>query len=518
MKFAHSMGRALDRVYGVFVPERALARMVARARCEDFRRMYAAARPTDDAGGWLPLDEDSNAVIRSSSRTVRARIRQLVRDFPYFARAVNMSCAFTIGAGIRLQVRMYGQDGKLDRKLNEALEEAWLRWAEHADTTGRLTFTDLQNLAERQRLECGEYLFIKRYHKRQFRLQPIEPDRLTSFGATPDAGNEIEQGIEFDPLTGTPRFYWFEDDYCPGGLPGSKHTFKRRTVRVPASQVIHGYQALRPGQLRGISPLVSCVMVAGDLADLLDSELDATRIQSKYLGFVSSTDPAGFQNIRNGGQVPAAAGSKRRVEHLDNATLEYLRTGDTVTLATINRQGNTFEPFLKFNLRTLAIGTNLTYEILTGDYAHISYSNLRGIRLDLALALRPTQLHHVEWLCRPAFGAFLDWKRLTEPALLPYGRTLEPWNQVWIGPGQESADPLKEVKAFADELNLGVRSPQEWAARRGRDLEEILDEIAEAKHMMRERGLEIQDVQTALATNPAALMEGNGESEEEEHV
>lgn len=41
---------------------------------------------------------------------------------------------------------------------------------------------------------------------------------------------------------------------------------------------------------------------------------------------------------------------------------------------------------MRFNLRTLAVGTGLTYELLTGDYDQISYSNLRGIRLDLAQA------------------------------------------------------------------------------------------------------------------------------------
>lgn len=499
MNISSAIGRALDRACGIFSPSLELRRMAAREQADGMKRMYAAAKPTKDAGGWMPLDADANSEIRFSARLVRARIRQLVRDFPYFVRAVNMSCALVVGSGIRLQVRMYDQRGRADRPLNQKLEEAWLRWAEHADTTGRLSFADLQTMAERQRLECGEYIFIKRYPKGQFRLQPIEPDRLTSFGATPEGQNDVEQGIEFDPVTGTPRYYWFDDDACPGGLVGMKGTFRRKAVRVPAAQVIHGYEPLRPGQMRGISPLVACVMIAGDLAELLQSELDATRIQSKYLGFVTGTALPGYPGSTDG------RAQKRHVEYLENATLEYLRQGEQVTLATINRQGTSFEPFLKFNLRTLAMGANLTYELLTGDYTHISYSNLRGIRNDLSVALRPTVNNHINWLCRPAFNSFLDWQRLVNPALVPARMEIAPWNQVWIGPGQEAADPLKEIKAFADELKLGVRSPQEWAARRGRDLEEILDEIQEAKQMMKERGLEFGEVKTAITQNPAYL-------------
>ena len=166
-------------------------------------------------------------------------------------------------------------------------------------------------------------------------------------------GNALDGGIEYEEATGRIAAYWFDDG-----------AFTRRVVRVPAAQVIHGFEALRPGQLHGISPFVACVMVAGDLAELLDSELDATRLQSKYLGFVQSNDPVGFQADRK------AAG--RRAEHLSNATLEYLRAGDSVTLAQINRQSGTFEPFLRFNLRTLAVGTGLTYELLTGCLLYTS--------------------------------------------------------------------------------------------------------------------------------------------------
>ncbi len=230
-------------------------------------------------------------------------------------------------------------------------------------------------------------------------------------------------------------------------------------------------------------------MVAGDLAELLDSELDATRLQSKYLGFVQSNDPVGFQADRK------AAG--RRAEHLSNATLEYLRAGDSVTLAQINRQSGTFEPFLRFNLRTLAVGTGLTYELLTGDYDQISYSNLRGIRLDLAQALKPAQENHIRWLCRPVFRDWLKVESLRRPELAPAFAMLEPWSDKWIAPGMESPDPLKEINAFRAEVALGVRSPQEIAARRGRDYDEVVDEIAEAKTKAESKGLGFGDIFTA---------------------
>lgn len=505
MSITQGIGRAVDGLLGAISPRYALSRIVARQRLDFARRMYAAARPTDDAGGWLPLDEGPNAAIRSSSTTVRARVRQLVRDFPYFARAVDVSTAFVVGAGIRLQVRLYTTDRKnrqkLDTKANAAIEEAWERWAEKADTSGRMSFCELQELAERQRLECGEYFFVKRIIDGELRLQPIEPDRLTSLGVTPAAGCDIEQGIEFDLTTGAPVAYHFLDDQFTADTLYSNR-YRMRTVRVPAEQMIHGYKVLRPGQMRGISQLVSAVMVAGDLADLLDSELAATRLQSKYLGFVTSSDLPGFQEKRGVKRGPDG----RAIQHADMAAVEYLRNGETITLSKMDRQGVTFEPFLKFNLRTLAIKANLTTELITGDYTGISYSNLRGIRQDLAVMLAPTQNDHIKWLCKPTFSAWLDLTRLKNPRLLPYPRILQPWEAKWMAPGQEPVDPLKEINAFKAEFGLKVRSPQEWAARRGRDFEEVIDECKQAQEMAQERGLSLDAAATPVKTNPAAIM------------
>lgn len=497
MKDAYGgFGGALDRLVGLFSPERQCRRMLAR---DAVRSLYAAARPTADAGGWLPLDDGINTIIRGSEATVRARVRQLVRDFPYFKRVVDVRQAFVIGDGIRLQSRMYVPgSSKLDRERNTRIEEAWAEWTMRADIGQRMTFTDVQALADKQLLECGEYFFVLRADRKRFALQPVESDRLTSYGVkTPDA-NAVERGIEYERATGRVVAYHFDDG-----------DFTRRVVRVQAEKVLHGFETLRPGQMHGISPLVSCVMVAGDLSELIDSELESTKMQSKIFGFVQSNDIAGFQDSRK----PQGRATKRSTEYLANATLEYLRTGDTVTLAKTDRQGTTFEPFLKFNLRTLSVGSRITFELLTGDYDNISYSNLRGIRLDLARMLQPEQRHHITWLCRPAFEAWLRWASLSDPRLWPADGRLSPWNHFWIPPGMESADPLKEIQAFIEEVNLGVRSPQEIAARRGRDLEDVMDEIGEARSMAAARGMDLGDVLGKLSGGVPP-----GKEQEEEHA
>jgi lambda family phage portal protein len=487
-------GLALDRALSLFAPAHALARMDARLR------MYSAARPTDDKGGWIPYDGDVNSLIRTSSQPVRARVRQLVRDFPYAKRAIRVRTALIIGnKGMRLQGKLRTDDGKRDRETNALLESVFAEWAEHADLSGRMSFADLQALAERQLFECGEYFFIKRFlrgKKNPFRLQPIEADRLPFTGGTGARladGCAMENGIEYRKDTGEPVAYHFQDD-----------GYSAKTVRVPADLVIHGYEVERPGQMRGISPIAASVLIAKDLLDLIEAELNAMKMASRFLAFVSNQ----YQNapLQN---VSAKTREKGKVfEDLGRSTIQYLVNGDQVHLAKIDRQAGTFEPYLNFNIRTFAIGCGLTFELVSGAYNHISFSNLRGIRLDLAKTLLPIQQNHINWLCTPSSAACFEAAMLAgHPDIARIGRPITRRDYTWIPPGQESVDALRDVKAVVEENRLKVTSLREITAMKGRDWLEVLEEIKEEEETIEELGLTFKANDTSLKTNPAAVME-----------
>lgn len=46
----------------------------------------------------------------------------------------------------------------------------------------------------------------------------------------------------------------------------------------------------------------------------------------------------------------------------------------------------------------------------------------------------------------------------------------------WIGPGRDQIDPVKDAKTTEMELSMSLTTHEEEAARRGRDVDEILDE------------------------------------------
>lgn len=478
------------------------------------KRQYAAAKVSRTTGDWIPCNQDVNSLIRSSSPILKSRIRQLVRDFPYFERAANILVDYTVGTGMSFQSRVLNanwkpgtSEKKFDRVVCQQIEDA-VSWAmDEMDASGRLHFCEMERLSNRQDVESGEYLFVKTIlpDKKRFipyALMAYEADWLTSSFAEVAKNNEVDQGIEFNPLTGQIIAYHFA---VPSGY-GFSMTSSTRTTRVLAEHVIHDFETKRPGQLRGVSPFTTAVLIAHDLGDYLDATIDTAKLAAKYLAIVETPDIAGFQGLRTTSGTGADAGKK--IEHLDNAIIEYLRSGEKITFAKNDTPGTTFDPFTKFVLHMLAVATGTPYSLLSGNYGDYSYTSLRGERQDVYKCFRPRQQRHIRHLTSPVIRDVIDWSVLSGRLNLPgyWQNQRAYWRSLIIPPGNEPIDPLRESKANRDDMAAGLQSPQEIVQRRGRDLEEVYDEIAEAQEMAAERGI-VFDVNfdTSLANNPAAL-------------
>lgn len=481
----------------------------------DAGRQYAAAKVTRLTGDWLPVGSTVNDILRTSAPAVTRRVRQLVRDFPYLSRAANIMVDLTVGTGTNFQSRVLNPKwtpeskglSKFDRPTCQKIEDA-VSWAmEELDVAGRLHGVDLERLAKSEEVEAGEFLFVKRYlddPKRyiHFCLQPIEAEWLSGYRAmTPVAGNIIDNGIEYDPTTGKIAAYHLSD---PSSI--------RPPERIPAHYVIRGFNTTRSGQLFGISPFVTAVLIAHDLADYIDATIDTAKLAAKYLAFVTTADAGGRQ------RKVAAAGTGedeyKKLESLENAIIEYLRPGEEITLGKSDPVSATFDPFTKFVLRTVAIATGVPYSLLSGAHADYNYTGLRGERQDTMKSIAPHQQRHVRQFVQPVvreiiLGAVLK-GRIELPGYFQDPRRY--WRGLYLPPGMEPVDPLRESKADRDNIDAGLNSPQRIAARRGVDIEEILDEVAEFQEMVKERGIVLDGNSTALANNPDALGAGEGKS------
>jgi len=500
MAIARKLGEAIDNAIGIVSPKRGLMRRKMRSM------LYAAAKTTKSTGVWSPVNSNVNVIIGASSAKIRARVRQLVRDFPYFARAVNVSVDYVVGDGIKFQSRIQKPSGDLDQRRIQQTEDVFNFWADEADYAGKLHYYEIMRLAKRQDAECGEFLLVKRYDAKTksrylpYCLQTIEPDWLTDYNTTPmgkTGASIIDQGIEYDLDSGRIIAYHFRnpDTWSPSILG--------RTERIAAADVIHGFDVLRPGQLRGVSPFAPGVLVADDLAMMMDSEIDSAKMASKYLALVKTMDPISRQ---------AAAGVQdgdygEKIEDLENAIIEYLRPGEDVELTSNPRPGANFMPFVRLVLCMFSVTTGLPYELLSGDYQGMNYSTGKLVRNDFRQALRPLWGRHIRHYCTPTLTPFYNSAVLTGKLTYPgYASNPYRWQlREMQPPGMESQDPLRESKANIDDIAAVLKSPQEIIKARGRDPEAVVKEAAAFKKLCEENGISVADVSTALANNPAAV-------------
>lgn len=475
-------------------------------------KRYHAAAQSRLIGTWLPGGQDQNRLIALASPLLRSRVRDLVRNFPPFSRAVDGVVAFVVGRGSRFQSLAVDSKGQPDLKVRQIIESRFRAWMDEADVTGKLHYYELKQLAMRQEMESGEYLFRfvtphgRGRHPLALQMHESENFAETQSIATPD-GVEMFQGVEFDSLTGEVLAYHLQQN--PYQLLGTQSA-GWKTWREPAGNVLHGFRVLRPGQLRGVTPFAPAILCAKDMADYTEAELDAAKLAAKWLAFVTSEDPAAMQGFPGTPGGKALAGLQREdIEDLTNAMIEYLRPNEKVNFApSPNRPGDSFERFSRHTLRFVAIVAPLPYEILSGDYTDINYTTSKASRNDFAQLLATHKFRLEQHLDRRVFHRFLNHEALTQDYLPGYFENPGRYRRaMWIPAGMPSVDPLRDGKADIDAINAHLKSPQQVILARGDDPEEVLMQWAGWMQLCEQYGVDpdLAGINTSLANNPAKL-------------
>lgn len=468
------------------------------------RSGYDGASYDRVAGLWAPGGLDFNSLIATSSPAMRARVRDLVRNFPPFARAVNAIVAFTVGRGSRFQSLALTPAGEPDLKARRKIEDRFRLWMEQASIDGKLHLYELQQLAKRQECENGEYIARFASPRQRGRhpvaVQMFESENLSAWLPRGEArGTDVYQGVEYDLHTGEPVAYHFQSS-----LPWQT----LESWREDAANVLHGFQVLRPGQLRGVTPFAPAIMAARDMDTYTGAELDAAAIAAKIYAFVRTPNPDAFQGSRMPGLVSPGP-ARDDIDELENAAIEYLRDGEDITIApSSGRPGDSFDRFSRFTLRMVGITMDLPYEIVSGDYTNINYSTSKASRNDFSMFLVPHQFRNEAHFIRPIFRRFLDHEALTQKYLPGYWQDPERYRKaMWIPAGMPSVDPLRDGKADIDAIASGIRSPQMVILGQGHDPEEVVAQRAEWLRLCAEYGVDATTggVSTAMANNPAKL-------------
>lgn len=450
----------------------------------DRLRSYEAASKSRRMAGWKTIDPGPPST-GTDLALIRQRARDLARNSPFANSAMGAITSDIVGEGIRARV-VHSLSGKPVRVVSER----WRKWAESTDcdADGRHDLYGLQALVMRTVVESGECLIRRRVRSRSLglstplQLQVIEPEYLdASRDGKRTNGNRVTGGIEVD-RRGRRVAYHVRTEH-----PGSTGVMMAdRTVRVPASNVIHLYRVDRPGQLRGVSWLAPVVSRLRLLDDYEDAALERARVAACFSAFIHEPEI---------GMVPPnTTDPEALTERVEPGLIQHLGPGQDVRFAS-PPQNTDYPDFVRSQLRAISAGLGMPYEVLSGDLSQTSYSSTRAGWLQYHRRIRQWRWH----LLIPLFcKGVWDWWVETES--IARGPVTDRLRVEWTPPTREMIDPAKEIVALTKRVRAGLVSWAEAVREQGYDPDDVLTEIAQYHDRADELGV-VLDTDPRTAAN-----------------
>lgn len=487
--------RAITALIGIFSPHRALryafSREVYRALS---KRGYAAGKLVGANQLWTPTNRTADQEMAQDRRLTTARARDLIRNNAYVAGAIKTIVANVVGTGIVPKPNVKKKSGSLDKTFNEAIKTAWATWV---DKTG---FLDIQKLILRHLISDGEVLCLPVAGKLGAGVVPLklklyEADHLSEstvdIGGT-SSGNYVYAGVEVNADGETVAYHLA--DMHPSGLyflnPGT-------TKRFPVGSIVHVFSRERITQSRGISWLAPIILEVYDLAEYKDYEMIGAKLAAAFSVFVKSPyqDPYDTELTRG----RKAGDGKTRMEYIEPGRIERLLPGEEIQVASHDRPGSNYGPFIQVVLRGISIALGMAYESFSGDFTSSTYSSARSALLGERRQYRIIQRFLVDNFLTPVWKEFVRYAVLS--GLVPSaGFLADPeryFSAIWQAPGWEWIDPENDAAAAEKELSLGLTTRRKLCAARGEDYEDNLEQLAIEEKLAADLELDVKPAKKA---------------------
>ncbi|AZD34865.1 phage portal protein, lambda family [Pseudomonas chlororaphis subsp. aurantiaca] len=443
----------------------------------NIKASYEGAGEGRRSTGWDAPDNGINSINTPALRNLRARSRAAVRNDPYAFNVIDKRVSNLIGTGITPRPRIE------DDTLRKLLQELWDDWVDESDADDRTDFYGQQALVARTVETSGECFVRLRPRSLDeglavpLQLQALAPEFVPhdKYETTRD-GNFIRAGIEFTP-GGKRVAYWMYLAHPRDAT--SLNAGYNQLVRVPAAQVLHIFEPVEPGQLRGVPRLSPVLKRLRSLDNYDDAVLFRQEVANLFAGFISRPAPEAGQTPRD-----PVTGQLLTLDHdgftpmvaLEPGTMQELAPGEEVEFSKPPDAGNNYQDFMRQQLMAAAAGTGTPYEILTGDMREVNDRALRVVLNEFRRRLEQLQFGvYVHQLCRPVRAAWLDMAILSGAVeLADYAqRRREYLRTRWVPQGWAYIQPVQDVQARRMEVQAGFGSRSEMCLRNGYDAETV---------------------------------------------
>lgn len=295
------------------------------------------------------------------------------------------------------------------------------------------------------------------------RLKLIPTDQVDpSLSRDLPNGGRIIAGIEYDSDEEVVAYHVLKE------APGAPFASFGEAIRVPATDMLHIFDRLFPGQVRGLSWLAPVLLKLRDRDEAADALLMQMKVASLMTGFIRDAEggTAGLDEDWSNMGVSLEPGAMRIIPHTANVTFSTPGQGSAQAV-----------DFLRAQDREIATGVGLTFEMLTGDLGEANYSSARVGLLDFRRRTEMLQKNLIEGrFLRPLWRRWMAVRELA--GAIPAAEMDVFLSVHFVPPGWQWVDPRNEVEADVAAISAGLKSREEVVAGRGRDIDELDEERA----------------------------------------
>lgn len=464
----------IDRAFKYISPSIYARRLEGLAKAEAIRAFQGATGGRRGRGFSTYGESDPNLVVGMALSELRNRARAMYNNNPYAKKAINTIALNVVGRGIRPAPITE------DMKEGKAVKKLWREWsrAKNCDFNGRKHIYALQLQAMRTMALSGECLIVRRRDASgmlPFKLQVLEGDQLDAnknsieldaLKGTSNKDGYTVQGVEFDG-EGRRVAYWIYNS-----PPSNTYSRAIQSTRIPAEDVIHLYEEVRPGQVRGVPFLTAAMLRLKDFDDYEDAQLMRQKVAASFSVFVTqSPSPTGLANTEDD-----------YLEKIEPGIIERLAPGESVSFAS-PPAADGYDEYTRRVLQGIAAGVGISYESATGDLSGVNFSSGRMGWLEAWKQAEDWQHNlFIPTFCEKVWEWFMEGAEQT-------GQLPKVVEAEWTPQGRYMIDPAKEIKGITAGISSGLSSWSEAVRKMGQDPETLLEQMREDQERLSENGL-----------------------------
>ncbi len=458
--------------------------------------------------------------MQAAGPTVNARARWLVRNNGYARAALRSWSAATVGAGIKPSSLV------AEQRTREAIHQAWNDWTDEADAEEVTDFYGITRRVSREAFLAGECFVRLRPRFPQdglsvpLQLQMLPSEQLplwkqeTVPDNRPNAGGAIRLGIEFDRALRDKRVaYWFyRSNPTDPTITFPEALQLERLVRVPAEEVIHVFDPVEAGQLRGLTGYAAAVVKLFQMDAYDDAELERQKQQSRYATFFTSPE----ERDDNGNPLDPRPDDDLAA-YMPGANV-LLYPGEDVKFSEPGGVPNSYEPFQYRTLLQICAALGIPYGELSWDLTKATYASSRAGLLAFRQEVEAFQHSVLVYqFLRRVWARWMDTAVLAGAVpITAQAYTARPaiWRAMQaITPRAPWVDPLKDRQAVKLALDAQVIAPQDAIEAEGYDIETVYRRIAEAAALRQQYGIPDPAVGWGTRGGPTATTETEAPTE-----